>query len=248
MNVDHIYRRADRGAGGGRRRRRDRLHRHRPHAGRRRHEGRARRRAGACASIAKTLTTFDAGYVGMTKVPAAARRALLGGGRRRRRPRRGAPSTSSGCWRGWPTAATRPLCRDISGHGWLEVDLPEERDHADEVLGRVDFGYASRLIAGGAECGHGSSRCFRARSAAAPSAWCSSRCGSTTAPVTTTRRSRCERASCIRSSPSFLATRARTRGFGSTRSRCGRSIASFDRGGSTFCIRTCKRPTSTGSG
>ena len=77
----------------------------------------------------------------MTKVPA-------GGGRRywarptRRWPRRGGPSTSSGCWPGWPTAAHPPLCRDISGHGWLEVDLPEERDRAEEVLGRVDFGYA----------------------------------------------------------------------------------------------------------
>ena len=27
-----------------------------------------------------------------------------------------------------------PLCRDISGHGWLEVDLPEERDCAEESL------------------------------------------------------------------------------------------------------------------
>ena len=27
-----------------------------------------------------------------------------------------------------------PSCRDISGHGWLEVDLPEERAHAEAAL------------------------------------------------------------------------------------------------------------------
>jgi len=31
-------------------------------------------------------------------------------------------------------AGTPPACRDISGHGWLEVDLPEERDRADEAV------------------------------------------------------------------------------------------------------------------
>ncbi|HEY5090915.1 MAG TPA: hypothetical protein VIK30_13140, partial [Polyangia bacterium] len=29
-----------------------------------------------------------------------------------------------------------PVCRDVSGHGWLEVDLPEERDRAEEALRR----------------------------------------------------------------------------------------------------------------
>ena len=27
-----------------------------------------------------------------------------------------------------------PGCRDISGHGWLEVDLPEERAQAEAAL------------------------------------------------------------------------------------------------------------------
>ena len=27
-----------------------------------------------------------------------------------------------------------PVCRDISGHGWLEVDLPEERERAEQAL------------------------------------------------------------------------------------------------------------------
>ena len=90
---------------------------------------------GRVRRIAKTLERWDAGYVGMTKVPrAAAARywatvdAALAA--------RDAPSTSSACWPAWPDAGTPPLCRDISGHGWLEVDLPEERDHADEAVRR----------------------------------------------------------------------------------------------------------------
>ena len=96
---------------------------------------------GRVLRIAKTLTTFDAGYVGMTKVPAAtaerywatveAAQAEEG---RAIHVERVLARLADG---GHP-----PLCRDISGHGWLEVDLPEERAHADEVLGRGDFGYA----------------------------------------------------------------------------------------------------------
>jgi hypothetical protein len=33
-------------------------------------------------------------------------------------------------------AGTPPQCRDVSGHGWLEVDLPEERERADTALRR----------------------------------------------------------------------------------------------------------------
>ena len=29
-----------------------------------------------------------------------------------------------------------PVIADISGHGWLEIDEPHERAHADEVLAR----------------------------------------------------------------------------------------------------------------
>jgi hypothetical protein len=29
---------------------------------------------------------------------------------------------------------TAPLCRDISGHGWLEVDTAEERAAAEQAL------------------------------------------------------------------------------------------------------------------
>jgi len=85
--------------------------------------------------IAKTLETWDAGYVGMTKVPrTAARRywatvdaALAAEGRAIHVERVLARLADAG---------TPPACRDISGHGWLEVDLPEERDRADEAVRR----------------------------------------------------------------------------------------------------------------
>jgi choline kinase len=90
--------------------------------------------------ISKTLPTFDAGYVGMTKVPVSAadrywavvRAAQAEEGRAIHVERVLARLAEEG---------HPPLCRDISGHGWLEVDLPEERAHADAVLARGDFGY-----------------------------------------------------------------------------------------------------------
>ncbi|HET6281302.1 MAG TPA: NTP transferase domain-containing protein [Polyangia bacterium] len=89
-------------------------------------QGRVRR-------ISKTLTSFDRGYVGMTKVPAAAAarywaaadRALGEEGRAIHVERVLARLAESG---------RPPLTRDISGHGWLEVDLPEERERAELAL------------------------------------------------------------------------------------------------------------------
>ncbi len=95
---------------------------------------------GRVSRIAKTLTTFDAGYVGMTKVPVAVAdrywatvQAAQAEEGRAIHVERVLARLADG---GHP-----PLCRDISGHGWLEVDLPEERAHADAVLARGDFGY-----------------------------------------------------------------------------------------------------------
>jgi len=95
---------------------------------------------GRVARISKTLTTYDAGYVGMTKVPAgaadrywAAVQAAQAEEGRAIHVERVLARLAEG---GRP-----PLCRDISGHGWLEVDLPEERAHAEAVLARGDFGY-----------------------------------------------------------------------------------------------------------
>jgi choline kinase len=89
--------------------------------------------AGRVRRIAKTLTTYDCGYVGMTRVPrtalaryfAAAEAVLASDG------------TASHVERVLARLAESeapPLCRDISGHGWLEVDTPDERAHAEEAL------------------------------------------------------------------------------------------------------------------
>jgi choline kinase len=95
---------------------------------------------GRVSRISKTLTTFDAGYVGMTKVPVgaadrywAAVQVVQAEEGRAIHVERVLARLAEG---GHP-----PLCRDISGHGWLEVDLPEERAHADAVLARGDLGY-----------------------------------------------------------------------------------------------------------
>jgi choline kinase len=95
---------------------------------------------GRVSRISKTLTTFDAGYVGMTKVPVAAAdrywaavQAAQSEEGRAIHVERVLARLADG---GHP-----PLCRDISGHGWLEVDLPDERAHADAVLARGGFGY-----------------------------------------------------------------------------------------------------------
>jgi choline kinase len=88
---------------------------------------------GRIRSIAKTLQSFDCGYVGMTKVPAAAAArywaeadaALAAEGRAIHVERVLARLA---------TAGAPPACRDISGHGWHEVDLPEERDRAEAAL------------------------------------------------------------------------------------------------------------------
>jgi choline kinase len=88
---------------------------------------------GRVARIAKTLTDFDAGYVGMTAVPATARERYFA-------------ETDAALAAEGPTihvervlarladAHTPPHCRDISGHGWLEVDTPSERAAAESAL------------------------------------------------------------------------------------------------------------------
>ena len=84
-------------------------------------------------AIAKTLTKFDCGYVGMTRVPTAllgryfeeADRALAEEGR--------AIHVERILGRLAKTDLA-PTCRDISGHGWLEVDTPDERAAAEAAL------------------------------------------------------------------------------------------------------------------
>ena len=88
---------------------------------------------GRVAAIAKTLTKFDCGYVGMTRVPGPllgrywqeADRALAEEGRAIHVERILARLAET---------ADAPACRDISGHGWLEVDTPAERAAAEVAL------------------------------------------------------------------------------------------------------------------
>lgn len=89
--------------------------------------------SGHVRRIAKTLATWDAGYVGMTRVPrgdrgryfAEADAALAAEGRAVHVERVLARLADGGA---------PPACREISGHGWLEVDTPEERAAAEQVL------------------------------------------------------------------------------------------------------------------
>ena len=88
---------------------------------------------GRVVAIAKTLTKFDCGYVGMTRVPTAllgrywneADRALAEEGRAIHVERILARLAKTD---------EAPACRDISGHGWLEVDTPDERANAEAAL------------------------------------------------------------------------------------------------------------------
>ncbi|MEO5769011.1 MAG: NTP transferase domain-containing protein [Polyangia bacterium] len=96
----------------------------------------ARDAQGRVRGIAKTLNQFDCGYVGMTRVPvgdqprywAAADAVLASEGRGVHVEKILALLAASA------TTAERPACRDISGIGWLEVDLQDERDHAEQVV------------------------------------------------------------------------------------------------------------------
>ena len=100
------------------------------------------RDAGGCvARISKTLDRYDAGYVGMTKVPPAAAARYWAEADAAQIEEGRAIHVERVLARLAQGNGPRPLCRDISGHGWLEVDLPEERAHADEVLRRGNFGY-----------------------------------------------------------------------------------------------------------
>jgi choline kinase len=90
------------------------------------HRGRVR-------AIAKTLNHFDCGYVGMTRVP---RLALGHYFEEVDRALADEPSSIHVERILARLAATDdpPACRDISGHGWLEVDTPDERAAAELAL------------------------------------------------------------------------------------------------------------------
>jgi choline kinase len=89
--------------------------------------------AGRVRRIAKTLTTFDCGYVGMTRVPRVALDRYFAMADRALAEEGAAIHVERVLARLAETPAP-PVCRDISGHGWLEVDTPDERAHAEEAL------------------------------------------------------------------------------------------------------------------
>lgn len=88
---------------------------------------------GRVKTIAKTLTAYDCGYVGMTRVPGPALARYFA----EVDAALAAEGTAIHVERVLARLAQGqrpPACRDISGHCWLEVDTPDERARAEEAL------------------------------------------------------------------------------------------------------------------
>ena len=85
--------------------------------------------------MAKTLETWDCGYVGMTFVPTSRRDDYFAAADRVLE-KKGDASHVESILVELAGAGKPPQIADISGHGWLEIDEPHERAHADEVLAR----------------------------------------------------------------------------------------------------------------
>jgi choline kinase len=86
------------------------------------------------AAMAKPLPAWDCGYVGMTCVPAARRGDYFAAAERVLRDKGDASHAEAVLVE---LARTQPpVIADISGHGWLEIDEPHERAHAEQVLAR----------------------------------------------------------------------------------------------------------------
>jgi choline kinase len=85
--------------------------------------------------MAKTLSTWDCGYVGMTYVPAARRDDYFAAAAHVLQTK-GEASHVEAILVALAERGQAPAIADISGHGWLEIDEPHERAHADEVLAR----------------------------------------------------------------------------------------------------------------
>lgn len=90
---------------------------------------------GRIAKIAKTLTTWDCGYVGMTRVPAAAQ-ARYWAAVAETQAKDGLAANVERVLARLAEGPTPPQVADISGHGWLEVDTPDERAAAEATLAR----------------------------------------------------------------------------------------------------------------
>jgi choline kinase len=89
--------------------------------------------AGRIVAISKTLTRFDCGYVGMTRVPRGALARYFAEVDAARAAEGDTIHVERVLAR-LAQAGRAPVCRDISGHGWLEVDTPPERAHAEAAM------------------------------------------------------------------------------------------------------------------
>lgn len=88
---------------------------------------------GRVAAMAKALEQWDVGYVGMTYVPAD-RVHAHGEAAHRVLDEAGEASHVESVLVDLARAGAAPHTADISGHGWLEIDEPHERQKADAVL------------------------------------------------------------------------------------------------------------------
>jgi choline kinase len=88
------------------------------------------------AAMDKKLASWDCGYVGMTFVPAVQRDAYFAAAGRVAVSPRGLHKHVEAILVELAHAGAPPAIADISHHGWLEIDEPHERAHAEEILER----------------------------------------------------------------------------------------------------------------
>jgi len=88
---------------------------------------------GRVRTMAKTLPAWDCGYVGMTFVPAARRPDYFAAVERVLASEGDAAHVETILVE-LAACGFAPSVADISGHGWLEIDEPHERAHAESVL------------------------------------------------------------------------------------------------------------------
>ncbi|MBL4684372.1 MAG: NTP transferase domain-containing protein [Nannocystaceae bacterium] len=84
-------------------------------------------------TMSKQLETWDCGYVGMTYVPAA-KRAVYQAAVASTREVVGEKAVVEQVLVQLATSGEPVEIADISGHGWLEIDEPHERAHAEATL------------------------------------------------------------------------------------------------------------------
>lgn len=85
------------------------------------------------SKMSKQLASWDAGYVGMTYIPARRRLAYMAATRATRQAL-GDDAHVEMILNQLAEAGTPPVIADVSGHGWYEVDEPAERDWAEARL------------------------------------------------------------------------------------------------------------------